>query len=145
MSKLGYDETNFTDAIVDLGKCENENKDLKRQILELKQTIKDLNVYKQEIENLLHNSRINASDKERLSQLLDKDIEIKDISIERLTKPIRIGNASIQNNLPSDFVDAQTKSTSELREFRGYGGKKYRTKRIKNKKNKSRRLKCKKV
>ena len=86
MSKLGYDETNFTDAIVDLGKCENENKDLKRQILELKQTIKDLNVYKQEIENLLHNSR-----------------------------------------------------------FRGYGGKKYRTKRIKNKKNKSRRLKCKKV
>ena len=29
MSKLGYDETNFTDAIVDLGKCENENKDLK--------------------------------------------------------------------------------------------------------------------
>ena len=28
MNKLGYDETNFTDAIVDLGKCENENKDL---------------------------------------------------------------------------------------------------------------------
>ena len=28
MSKLGYDETNFTNAIADLGRCENETKDL---------------------------------------------------------------------------------------------------------------------
>jgi hypothetical protein len=51
MSKLGYDETNFTNAIVDLGKCENENKYLNRQILELKEEIKDLNASKLRLEN----------------------------------------------------------------------------------------------
>ena len=45
MSKLGYDETNFTNAIADLGRCENEIKDLNRQILVLNDNIKDLKSY----------------------------------------------------------------------------------------------------
>jgi hypothetical protein len=74
--KIGYDETNFTNAIVDLGKCENQNEDLNRQILELKQTIKDLNVYKVGIESLLHNSRIGTIDKRQLDNIINRNKDI---------------------------------------------------------------------
>ena len=42
MSKLGYDETNFTDAIVDLGRCENETKRLNYELKLLEETIDHL-------------------------------------------------------------------------------------------------------
>lgn len=42
MSKLGYDETNFTDAIVDLGRCENETKRLNDELKLLQETIDHL-------------------------------------------------------------------------------------------------------
>lgn len=42
MNKLGYDETNFTDAIVDLGRCENETKRLKDELKLLQETIDHL-------------------------------------------------------------------------------------------------------
>jgi len=157
MSKLGYDETNFTNAIADLGRCENETKDLNRQILVLKDNIKDLKTYKVEIENILHNYRINNSDKRRIIELLDKVQYDKESAIEQLSKPLKIGNTLISNTLPSYYQTQLEKSKDELNEFRDApatirrglpgGGKKYkknRTKRIKknkNKKNKSRKHK----
>jgi hypothetical protein len=42
MSKLGYDETNFTDAIVDLGRCEMETKRLNDELKLLQETIDHL-------------------------------------------------------------------------------------------------------
>jgi len=42
MSKLGYDETNFTDAIVDLGRCEMETKQLNDELKLLQETIDEL-------------------------------------------------------------------------------------------------------
>ncbi len=148
MSKLGYDETNFTNAIADLGRCENETKDLNRQILILKDNIKDLKTYKVEIENILHKYRIDNTDKDRLIALLDNEDINKEVAIEQLSKPIKIGNTLISNTLPSDYQQQLKKSKDALNEFRGYGGKKYKknkTKRIKNKtkriKNKTKRIK----
>ena len=42
MSKLGKDETNFIDAIVDLGRCENETKRLNYELKLLEETIDHL-------------------------------------------------------------------------------------------------------
>jgi len=142
MSKLGYDETNFTNAIADLGRCENEIKDLNRQILLLKDNIKDLKTYKVEIENILHKYRIDNTDKNRLIALLDDEDINKEVAIKQLSKPIKIGSTLISNTLPSDYQTQLKKSKEALNEFRGYGGEKYKknkTKRIKNKriKNKS--------
>ncbi len=157
MSKLGYDETNFTNAIADLGRCENETKDLNRQILVLKDDIKDLKTYKVEIENILHKYRISNSDKGRIIALLDNAQFDSDTAIEQLSKPIKIGNTLISNTLPSVYKTPLEKSKDSLNEFRdapatlrrsapagGKKYKKYRTKRIKknkNKKNKSRKHK----
>jgi hypothetical protein len=117
MSKLGYDETNFTNAIADLGRCENETKDLIKQISVLKDNIKDLNAYKLKLENELYNYRIDNGDKSRTIELLNKE-----------------------KSKPPDFSANFQKYYNKLKE--NYGGKKYnknRTKRIKNKriKNKS--------
>ena len=157
MSKLGYDETNFTNAIADLGRCENEIKDLNRQILVLNDNIKDLKTYKVEIENILHKYRISHSDRGRIIALLDNDKFESDLAIEQLSKPIKIGNTLISNTLPSFYQTQREKSKDALNEFRDTpatlrralpgGGKKYkknRTKQIKknkNKKNKSRKHK----
>jgi hypothetical protein len=42
MKKIGYDETNFTSAIADLGRCENETKRLNDELKLLQETIDEL-------------------------------------------------------------------------------------------------------
>jgi hypothetical protein len=54
MSKLGYDETNFTDAIVDLGRCEIETKRLNDELKLLQETIDHLKQKEEYLTNQIY-------------------------------------------------------------------------------------------
>ena len=69
MSKLGYDETNFTDAIVDLGRCEMETKRLNGELKLLQETINDLKQKELYLMNEIDNLRFQNSEYEHLKYI----------------------------------------------------------------------------
>ena len=106
MSNLGYDETNFTKAISDLGRCENEIRDLNRLILELKEDITDLKRQK-----LMYHNRAVRYERSMFYYIKLAELEAT-LSIARKDSIQRL--ITRYHTLPTDFINLLNKSEAEL-------------------------------